>query len=79
MLRLGGQFAGILRIEVPEASVSALLGALSDLKTQGLTVVVCRDETEPMAPANRLISLEIVGHDRPGIVRGGVRVRGIRR
>ncbi|HUB86757.1 MAG TPA: ACT domain-containing protein [Verrucomicrobiae bacterium] len=67
MCRLGGEFAGILRIEIPAEKKSALLGALQ--KISGLNVTVRADETKISAPAGRQTKLEIVGHDRPGIVR----------
>ena len=69
MSRLGGHFAGILRVEVPEASMPGLIAALSGLQARGLAVVVHADEPVAPAPAARLAVLEIVGHDRPGIVR----------
>ena len=69
MSRLGGQFAGILRVEVPPERQPALVHALKGLESRGLTVVVHPDRP-PGAPAPaRLFSLEIVGQDRPGIVR----------
>ena len=67
MCRLGGEFAGILRIEIPAAKKSALLAALQ--KISGLNVTVRADETKMSAPAGRQVKLEIIGHDRPGIVR----------
>jgi glycine cleavage system regulatory protein len=67
MCRLGGEFAGILRIELPAGEKSALLAALQNIS--GLTVTV-RDDEKKNVPANvRQTKLEIVGHDRPGIVR----------
>ncbi len=69
MSRLGGQFAGILRVEVPEAQVAPLTAALKGLQTQGLTVVVHPDRPEPAPSPARLSTIEIVGQDRPGIVR----------
>ncbi len=70
MSRLGGHFAGILRIEVPEAHEQALTSALKQLAERGLTVVAHPDRAEPPpAAAGRLSTLEIVGQDRPGIVR----------
>jgi glycine cleavage system regulatory protein len=68
MSRLGGQFAGILRVEVPEAKATPLVSALERLKTGGLTVTVYPDQASAPARAPRLSSLEIVGQDRPGIV-----------
>ncbi len=69
MCRLGGEFAGILRIHIPDERQASLLKALEALQAQGLTVVVRPDA--PPAPVGepKLTTLEIVGHDRPGIVR----------
>ncbi len=53
MCRLGGEFAGILRIEIPAEKKAALLTALQ--KISGLNVVVRPDETKfpPSTPARR--------------------------
>lgn len=70
MSRLGGQFAGILRVQVPEQQQAALLQKLERLNTTGLTVVVQRDEAEPQQTVpNKLHVIDIVGQDRPGIVK----------
>jgi glycine cleavage system regulatory protein len=69
MSRLGGQFAGILRAEVPAAKEEALLAALKALATRGLTVVAHTEQPKASVPASRLSVVEIVGQDRPGIVR----------
>ncbi len=69
MSRLGGHFAGILRVEVPEEQVPPLSAALRALQSQGLTVVVHPDQPPPAPSSPRLSRLEIVGQDRPGIVR----------
>jgi glycine cleavage system regulatory protein len=68
MCRLGGEFAGILRIELPVEKRQALIDALKTLQGHGLTVVVRPGEAAAATPA-RQARLEIVGHDRPGIVR----------
>ncbi len=68
MSRLGGEFAGILRIELPAGNRQALIDALQTLQGRGLTVVV-RPGAEAAAAPGRPATLEIVGHDRPGIVR----------
>jgi len=67
MCRLGGEFAGILRIEIPAEKKSALLEALQ--KISGLNVTVRADEAKIPITKGRQSKLEIVGHDRPGIVR----------
>jgi glycine cleavage system regulatory protein len=69
MSRLGGQFAGILRVEVPGDRERSLVSALEGLTAKGLHVVVHTDQPPPAAEASRLSILDIVGHDRPGIVR----------
>lgn len=68
MSRLGGQFAGILRAEVPPARENELVAALKQMAERGLTVVVQPDQVRQQA-ALRMYVLEIVGQDRPGIVR----------
>ena len=67
MCRLGGEFAGILRIEIPAEKKSLLLAALQ--KISSLNITVRSDETKIFAAAGRQTKLEIIGHDRPGIVR----------
>ncbi len=69
MCRLGGEFAGILRIELPVEKRQALIDALKTLQGTGLTVVVRPGELAATATPGRPARLEIVGHDRPGIVR----------
>ena len=69
MSRLGGHFAGILRVEVPPEKEPLLAAALQKLEARGLAVVVHADELKTPPPTARLSLLEIVGQDRPGIVR----------
>jgi glycine cleavage system regulatory protein len=69
MSRLGGQFAGILRVEVSPEKEQALVENLKALNSRGLTVVVHSDQRKAEPPAGRVRILEIVGQDRPGIVR----------
>ena len=68
MSRLGGQFAGIVRVHVPAERELPLTQALKNLETQGLNVVVHSDRVAPSA-VGPMSTLEIVGQDRPGIVR----------
>ena len=69
MSRLGGHFAGILRAEMPAEQEQPLIRALKSLESQGLTVVVHPDKARIALPERKLHLLEIVGQDRPGIVR----------
>src|SRR5262249_40592667 len=68
MSRLGGQFAGILRVEVSPQKEQALVAGLKCLSSHGLTVVVHSDQQKNELPPGRVRILEIVGQDRPGIV-----------
>ena len=69
MSRLGGQFAGILRVEVPGEMESRLVAALHALSSQGLAIVVHPDQPKTVAQPTPASQLEIMGQDRPGIVR----------
>jgi glycine cleavage system regulatory protein len=69
MSRLGGHFAGILRVEVSIEKEQGLVASLKALSSRGLTVVVHTDKPEAEPPTGRVRTLEIVGQDRPGIVR----------
>jgi len=64
MARLAGQFAGIVAVEAP----AALIEDLRALESQGLRIVV-QEALAPPPPAGERLTLEVVGNDRPGIVR----------
>jgi len=68
MCRLGGEFAGILRIHVPQDKESDLIQSFQGLYEQGLTVVVHPDKASGAEQQRELASLELVCHDRIGIV-----------
>jgi glycine cleavage system regulatory protein len=69
MSRLGGHFAGIVRAEVPTDREHSLVRALESLEAQGLRVVVHSEKPAPAIPNRPASLLEIIGQDRPGIVR----------
>jgi glycine cleavage system regulatory protein len=69
MSRLGGHFAGILRVSAPSGSQRALIAALQGLESVGLKVVVHSGEVEQESRFQGLSRLDILGQDRPGIVR----------
>ncbi len=68
MAHLAGQFAGILRVEVPDEQAAALTEALRGLDRRGLHVTVQRGPRPAVAPRRTLV-VDVVGLDRPGIVR----------
>jgi glycine cleavage system regulatory protein len=67
MARLAGKFAGLLRVTVDAAGADALEAGLSALEREGLSVVI-EPSAEGSGPATVLL-LQLVGNDRPGIVR----------
>jgi glycine cleavage system regulatory protein len=69
MAHLAGKFAGILRVEIPDDKAEALLAALTELDTRGLKVVGEPSAEAGHPTAGRSLDLELVGLDRPGIVR----------
>lgn len=72
MCRLGGQFAGILRVEVPSEKRDELVDALRTLEVDGLTIIIHEGGAvirASEAGAGSLVSIELVGTDRPGILR----------
>jgi glycine cleavage system regulatory protein len=66
MSRLAGQFAGIVRVAIPDDQVASLQGALRDM--QDLKITTATSVTEPPV-GGRKLKLALVGHDRIGIVR----------
>ena len=68
MSHMGGHFAGILRVEVPPEHEAALANSLRQLSSQGVTVVFHTDAIPPQPPTTGPTH-ELVGHDRPGIIR----------
>src|SRR6266851_6013313 len=47
MARLGGQFAGVLRVQIPAEKEAALVRSLKHLESEGLTIVVHSDRPQP--------------------------------
>ena len=73
MARLGGKFAGILLLEVPDDRADALVADLAALKDGGLIRPgYCAELDElrdnPVEAASLWLQLELLGADRPGIV-----------
>jgi glycine cleavage system regulatory protein len=68
--RLGGEFAGILRFEIPAENQDSLTEDIRKLSSIGLSVVVQPDSShlDEASTKSTVANLEIVGHDRPGIV-----------
>jgi glycine cleavage system regulatory protein len=69
MAHLAGQFAGILRVEVPPDRAEALTSAIKNLSAGGLESMVCAEPALASEAAGTLARLDLVGLDQPGIVR----------
>ena len=69
LVRLGGQFAGMVQVVLPESQLPALESQLSSLEAAGLKVtsVHSGDQTAD-ASDGTAVNLEVVGQDRSGIV-----------
>ena len=67
--RLGGQFAGMVQVVLPEALLPALKNQLAALEEAGLKVTsVHSGEQDSETNDGTTITLEVVGQDRSGIV-----------
>jgi glycine cleavage system regulatory protein len=70
MAHLAGQFAGIVRVEVASDKADVLTEALRKLDRQGLELIIHSEESPAHSPrlTPRLVTIELIGQDRPGIV-----------
>lgn len=70
LCRLGGEFAGIVRVELATDRAGGLNSALAALEAQGLRIHVhVEGAVSKVEQIGTLVQLQIVGNDRPGIVR----------
>ena len=69
MSRLEGWFAGLLRVNIPDARAADLIRALDALESRGLRVTVQDTEPAPSVAETRGLQLELIGQDHPGIIR----------
>jgi len=67
MARLAGRFAGVLLVSVPAAASKELEAALRDLAGDDMRVVIDAGDADQGDRA--LLDFDVVGHDRPGIIR----------
>jgi len=68
MSRLAGKFAGILIANVDSRMLQTLTRSLNELESSGLRVIVETDQDESTAQSGQQVTLEMIGHDKPGIV-----------
>ena len=68
MCQLAGKFAGILRVSVNDKDTESLIDGLNGLSKQ-LKVVIERVDTKASDEIPSTVKLNLVGNDRPGIIR----------
>ena len=75
MARLAGQFAGILLVSVPDANADALAAELRGLEGGELHLTVQPAAApDDLGQPHRALRIELIGQDRPGIVRDLARI-----
>jgi glycine cleavage system regulatory protein len=67
--RLGGKFTGILVVSVDEEQVAPLQASLQNLQTSGLRITAEVSDDSERSETLRPLTLELIGHDKPGIVK----------
>ncbi len=68
MCRLGGQFTGIVRAEIPSTKIEELTQAVRSLEAEGMRIHLHIEKADRPSVAGTLAQLAIVGQDRPGIL-----------
>jgi glycine cleavage system regulatory protein len=69
MIRLAGQFSGMVQVVIAEESIPAFHEALAVLESAGLQTRVHRaSDDDTSAATGQALALEVVGQDRQGIV-----------
>lgn len=68
LARLAGQFAGVIRVECLSASREDLQQALGILEAQGIRITLIQEPIQRLDVTPSVV-LEVLGNDRPGIVR----------
>jgi len=68
MAHLAEKFAGIVRVQAPDDKADAMADALAGLSDHGFRVTVEEARAAEPAEPGKILSLEILGPDQPGIV-----------
>jgi glycine cleavage system regulatory protein len=68
MSNFAGQFAGIVLLEVKSANADALIAALRALASPQMQISIATGGSAAKPLPTRRLKLDLVGHDRPGII-----------
>jgi glycine cleavage system regulatory protein len=69
MMSLAGKFAGILLVQIPAEQADDFIAALEAMESRGMHIVAQHSDSAPGMDAGREYSIDLLGQDRPGIVR----------
>lgn len=69
LARLAGEFAGLVWVEIDDSGVAGLSADLRQLESAGLRITIERGSVERDEAPHKTLRLELLGLDRPGIVR----------
>lgn len=69
MARLGGEFAGIVRISIDEAAAAELNNKLTALAGEGIHITLRSGPEDGALPKGASAHLELMSQDHPGILR----------
>ena len=69
LARLAGEFAGILLVGIADENIAGLTAALHELEAAGLRVAIERSSSGEAPTNHKIVKLELIGSERPGIVR----------
>jgi glycine cleavage system regulatory protein len=69
MASLADHFVGVARVTIPERSAEDFADALKGLEQTGLRVMLEPADTVAPKVLSKKLSMHLMGHDRPGIVR----------
>ncbi len=69
MARLGGEFAGIVRIGIAAERSDELVAKLQGLSDDGIDITLRSDQTGEETPQGAFASLDVISQDHPGILR----------
>ena len=68
-VRLAGKFAGVVLVRILDENLIPLESALAKLAPSGLRVSIERGAAAESEKPARMVKLDVVGNERPGIVR----------
>jgi len=78
MAALAGHFAGIVHLQVPSENIDALTASLQKLEAVGLRISMTKTGNHATDQTSQILKVELVGQDRPGIVRDISQVLAVR-